>query len=177
MKISAEIFGIPDSDVENIRKAINDGFERYVHVDQPPGSKTLIRVHESQCPVTGRNAMVIEASGLRALTLGGASEFMEYVYSFHSMRDDEAVKENAALRIHDTAPEPGSDEFSDDEPQESDMACWLCGRMDGEEYYDFDGEQVQTVSVSLCRAAKIPLCSVCLDLIRNHDDWQEGDGD
>lgn len=173
MRMSMEIFSIPAGARDDLRHAVHEAYERYFQRD---GSRpqTVIKVQEGTCPFTGAGYLHIVVDGLDAVQLRDLNAFFAFVYSRHPGRNEAVVKDNAYLKVEEgpgTAPAAGAAE----EEEDRDLSCWVCGRMDGEECTDPEQEENFTVEVRYSEDARVPLCSVCLHLLLDHDSWHAED--
>ncbi|MBI3268892.1 MAG: hypothetical protein HYZ53_07715 [Planctomycetes bacterium] len=183
MKIMMEIFSIPEDNKEQLRRAVREGYERFLFREERDRAKTLIKIHEGTCPFTGKGYMHVMIDGLEFIELKELNVFVDFVYTAHALRNDEVVRRNQYLRIEQSAPVEAESERDEEEGEEDDegeeeneLTCWICGRLDGEEIYDYESEEPYTIEVKVYEGPKVPLCSVCLDLFLSHDEWKKDEG-
>jgi hypothetical protein len=177
MKLSMEIFGIPQDAVVRLRKAVCTGCEKFLLRSSSSGNKGLIKVQEGTCPFTGRSYMHVVADGIESADQRDIDAFVSYVWSFHPGREDEVVRRNSFLRLEDaglgSCAENDHERFSEDE--EDTLACWMCGRVDGEECYDYERDEPFALEVKFFDLPRVPLCSICYQLLRGETDAQAED--
>lgn len=172
MRLSMEIFGIPQDHVDTLKKAVDEAYARFLYKDGSSKSKTLIKKHEGTCPFTGNRWVHILIDGLEAVELKDVSRFQDAVYSAHPLRSDPVVADNMYLKMEEAAPAAEESAEAAEEGEEE-LACWVCSRVDGEECYDYDSGEAYTIEVRFHEDAKVPLCSVCLQLFLYHDEWED----
>lgn len=172
MRLSMEIFGIPTDHVEPLKKAVDEAYAKFLYVDNGSKAKTLIKKHEGTCPFTGNRWVHVLIDGLNAIELRNVSRFQESVYGAHPLRTDPVVADNMYLKLEEEAPAEEAEEEAAEEAEEE-LACWVCSRVDGEECYDYDSAEAFTIEVRYHEDAKVPLCSVCLQLFLYHDEWED----
>lgn len=184
MKISMEVFSIPEDNKEQLRRAVREGYERFLFREERDRAKTLIKIHEGTCPFTGKGYMHVLIDGLEFIELKELNVFVDFVYAAHALRNDEVVRRNQYLRIEESSEPaaadreaPEGEEEEEEGEEEGELTCWICGRMDGEEIYDYESEEPYTIEVKVYDGPKVPLCSVCLDLFLSHDEWRKEEGE
>lgn len=168
MRISMEIFGIPEGATEVLRRSVYDSFEKFLYRNNSRDCDTTLSLRGGTCPLSGRAYMNVVIHSCDPIDLHSLNLFAESVYGAHPMRDDEVVKKNRFVKIEDSAVADGKGdglEGGDDDGFEEEMACWVCGRFDGEEYRDFAAGQTAALDVRLVPGASVPLCSVCARIL------------
>ncbi|GEM_PF-6894580 len=168
MRISMEIFSIPENSAEVLRGAVYRSFEKFLYRNNSRDCDTSLQIRGGTCPLSGRGYMNVIVQSTDPIDLHSLNLFAESVFAVHPMRDDEVVRNNRFVRIEDTgsdrAPD-GDPEHADDGDPEEEMACWICGRFDGEEYRDFAGGATASLDVHLDVGVGVPLCSVCAKIL------------
>jgi len=169
MRISVEIFGIPEEATETLRRAVYDSFEKFLYHNNSHESDALVNIRGGTCPLSGRRYMNVVIQTAHPIDLPSLNLFTETVYAAHPLRDDELVRKNRFVRIED-GPHPNGrpaedEEFDEGEPGEDDVSCWICGRFDGEEFRDFAEGATSLLEVRLDAAAGVPLCGVCARIL------------
>ncbi len=172
MKLSMEIFGIPQDAVVRLRNAVCAGCEKFLLRSPSAGNKGLIKVQEGTCPFTGRSYMHVTAEGIESADQRDIDAFVSYVWSFHPGREDEVVRRNSFLRLEDAGLPSCVDEDRErlGEEEEDTLTCWLCGRVDGEECYDYERDEPFALEVKFYDTPRVPLCSICYELLRGDTD-------
>jgi hypothetical protein len=170
-----EIFGILSRDKEPILKTVQENYQDLcAPYFSPKPQNNNIRTQSGTCPFSGREYLHIVIDSLKEIDVKKILRFQENVYSRHTCKDEALVKDNMLLRLEDSECEEINqsklDELADED--ETEMNCWICGRIDGEEYYDTETHIPYNVEVKFRDVARVPLCSVCLELFLNHDDWK-----
>jgi len=168
-----EIFGIPQDHVEPLKKAVDEAYGKFLSKDTNAKSKTLIKKHEGTCPFTGNRWVHVLIDGLESIELKDVSRFQESVYSAHPLRSEAVVADNMYLKLEQEAPGAEAEAEESAEEEEEELACWICSRVDGEECFDYDTGEAFTIEVRYHEDAKVPLCSVCLQLFLYHDEWED----
>jgi hypothetical protein len=166
-----EIFGIPPTAVDPLKKAVDEAYGKFLFKDGGTKSRALIKKHEGTCPFTGNRWVHVLIDGLDALELKDVSRFQDSVYGAHPLRQDPVVAENMYLKLEEVA--AAEEEEPAEEASEEELACWVCSRVDGEECFDHDTGEAFTIEVRYHEDAKVPLCSVCLQLFLYHDEWED----
>lgn len=168
-----EIFGIPQDHVDPLKKAVDEAYTRFLHKNGTAKSKTLIKKHEGTCPFTGNRWVHVLIDGLEALELKDISRFQDAVYEAHPLRKDPVVADNAYLKLEQAAAGEEEDAEEAAEEGEDELACWVCSRVDGEECFDYESGEAFSIEVRFHEDAKVPMCSVCLQLFLYHDEWED----
>ncbi|MDQ7779322.1 MAG: hypothetical protein RDV41_06390 [Planctomycetota bacterium] len=184
MKLSMEIFGIPNDAVTGLRKAVCVACEKFLLKKVGNGARGLIKVQEGTCPYTGRSYMHVVADGIESADQRDVDAFVAYVWSFHPDREQEIVRRNSFCRLEDASggdrsAEEGRESGIEGEDEEETLTCWLCGRVDGEECYDYERDETYSLDVKFFDFPRVPLCSVCYQLLRGEEGGECGykDGD
>lgn len=175
MRIIMEIFGILSRDKDTILKFLHEGYQDLgAPYFLPKQQNNNIRVQRGTCPFSGREYLHIVIDNLKEIDIKKILKFQENVYSKHTYKDESVVKDNMILRLEDSECDEINQSKLDElsEEGEEEMNCWICGRVDGEEYYDTETHIPYNVEVKFRDVARVPLCSVCLELFLNHDDWK-----
>lgn len=169
MKISFEIFSIPEENLDELKREISAGCGKYLYNIKAGQITASLRIQEGTCPLTGKRYLSVIVDGLPSLELARLNEFSEYVYSFHPLKNEPLVRDNRTLEIQDAfANSPGNGQ------QEDELECWVCGRLNGEERFDYDSNEYITVEVSFYEGGpEVPLCTTCMNLFTNHDIWKQ----
>lgn len=176
MKLSMEIFGIPQDAVARLRDAVCTGCEKFLLRSPSPGNAKLIKVQEGTCPFTGRSYMYVVANGIESADQRDIDAFASYVWSFHPRREEEVVRRNSFLRLEDTSLESCDDDHERLQDEEDDtLTCWMCGRLDGEECYDYERDETFALEVKFFDMPRVPLCTICYQLLQGEPDTRIGE--
>ncbi len=166
MRISLEVFGIPDEAAERVRQAAHDACRLHLggNGDGPPDPTLTVR--GGTCPLTGRRYLSVLVQSRRPLELVALQRFSDSVFAAHPLGQEETVRANRAVRIEDSPADAaaGPGPLADKDLREEELACWVCGRFDGEEYLDPDSGASALLEVRPAPGGRVPLCLVCLGL-------------
>ncbi|MBI2901217.1 MAG: hypothetical protein HYY17_13625 [Planctomycetes bacterium] len=167
MRISMEIFSVPEEAVEPLRRAVYESFEKFLYRNNSRECDTNLGIRGGTCPLSGRAYLCVVVQSADPVDLHSLNLFADSVYAAHPLRDEEVVRKNRFVRIEDGAPTRGGNGLPDEDDDEVDeeMACWVCGRFDGEEYRDFASGVAASLDVQLDPTAGVPLCTVCAKIL------------
>lgn len=171
MRISMEIFSVPEDALEGLRRAVYDSFERFLYRNNSKESDTTLNIRGGTCPLSGRSYMNVVILTALPVDLQSLNLFTDSVYAAHPLREEDLVRKNRFIRIEDSGSNGNGSLECDGEPdeadlQDEDLACWVCGRFDGEEYRDYANDEVVSLEVTLDPTAGVPLCSVCSRILK-----------
>lgn len=167
MRISLEVFGIPGDSAEPLRRCVYESYERFIHRNGSGAPSTTLSLRGGTCPLTGAGYLSIQILSPHAVELGALQRFADSIYAAHPRRDDEIIRANRAVRIEDSAPEAALESLAEADLRDDEISCWVCGRFDGEEYYDHETKASALLDVRLEEPGPVPLCSVCLRLLQH----------
>ena len=167
MRISMEIFNIPEEALENLRRVVYDSYEKFLH--QKKESDTIMSLRGGTCPLSGKKYMHVEIQSNQSMELGSLNRFSESIYAHHPLREDDLVIHNRQVKIEDSSSSgepdllPGG--LEEGVLGEGEMSCWICGRFEGEEYIDcLTNEQLST-EIHIVPEIQAPLCVVCARIL------------
>lgn len=167
-----EIFSVPEDAVETLRRAVYDSYERFLFRNNSKESDTTLNIRGGTCPLSGRSYMNVVVLTALPVDLQSLNLFTDTVFAAHPLREDDLVRKNRFIKIEDSAPSNGHGSLADENDlgeadlDDEDLACWICGRFDGEEYRDFSNDDVAPLEVRLDPTAGVPLCSVCSRILK-----------
>lgn len=170
MRISVEIFGIPEESVEALRRTVYDSFERFLFRNNSKESDAAVSIRGGTCPLSGRAYMNVTVQAAHPVDLQSLNLFTDTLYAAHPLRDDDLVRTNRFVRVEDSPcgnghPEDDS-ELEDGSADEDEISCWICGRFDGEEYREAESGDTAELEVRVDRACGVPLCRVCARILK-----------
>jgi hypothetical protein len=167
MRVSMEIFSIPEEAAEPLRRAVYDSFEKFLYRNNARESETTINLRGGTCPLSGRGYMNVIIHSAHPIDLQSLNLFADSVYAAHPLRDDDLVRKNRFVKIEDSGNGRSDprDDVDEDGLEEGDPGCWICGRFDGEEYRDPVTLDMATLEVRADPREGVPLCTVCTRIL------------
>ncbi len=169
MRISMEIFNIPDNAVETLRRTVYDSYEQFLHRKSAHESDTIMSLRGGTCPLSGKNYMHLDIRTNQAIDLESLNLFSDSIYACHPLRDDDIVRNNRQMKIEDAREHPEPDLLPEGIDEEAlgagEMSCWVCGRFEGEEYEDYLTNENRSTEVHMVPEIQVPLCVVCARIL------------
>ena len=167
MRISMEIFNIPEDALENLRRVVYDSYEKFLH--QKKESDTIMSLRGGTCPLSGKKYMHVEIQSNQSMELASLNLFSDSIYAQHPLREDDLVINNRQVKIEDsstsTEPDLLPEGLEEGVLGEGELSCWICGRFEGEEYIDcLTNEQLST-EIHIVPEIQVPLCVVCARIL------------
>lgn len=167
MRVSLEVFGIPAEAAERLRRSVYESYERFLHRNGAARPSTTLSLKGGTCPLTGAGYLNVLVQSPYPLELSALQQFADAVYASHPRRDDDVVRNNRSVRIEDSPAEAPLEGLAEADLRDDEISCWICGRFDGEEYYDHETKTPALLDVRLEEPGPVPLCSVCLRLLQH----------
>lgn len=169
MRVSMEIFSIPEESMETLRRAIYDSYERFLHGKEPGESDMILSLRGGTCPLSEKKYMHLDIQTSQSIDLRGLNLFTDSLFAAHPLRNDEIVRTNLHVKLEDSAGVPDADSLPAGIDEEAlsggEMSCWICGRFEGEEYEDFLTNDSLATEVHMAPDIQVPLCVVCARIL------------
>ena len=167
MRISMEIFNIPEDALDNLRRVVYDSYEKFLH--QKKESDTIMSLRGGTCPLSGKKYMHVEIQSNQSMELGSLNRFSESIYAHHPLREDDLVIHNRQVKIEDSSSSGEPDLLPEGLEEgvlgEGEMSCWICGRFEGEEYIDCLTNNQLSTEIHIVPEIQVPLCVVCARIL------------